>query len=51
MCVKLSPRDLNFGFYSSHPIIIYTCEVTTTSKVCGGKKIQDFNNNNNNNKK
>ena len=39
MCVKLPPGELNFDFCpppSPHPISIYTCEVTTAPRVCGG---------------
>ena len=36
--MKLSFGDLNSGTYPSppHPTIIYTCEVTTAPRVCGG---------------
>ena len=36
MCVKLSHRNLNLGPSSPHPTNIYTCEVTTVLRVCGG---------------
>ena len=37
MCVKLPPGDLNPDPCSPPPTNIYTCKVTTTPKVCGGK--------------
>ena len=40
MCVKLLPRDLNSGSFPSDPTNTYTCEVTTTSRVCGGRTLQ-----------
>ena len=36
MCVKFLPGNLNLGPCPPHPISIYTCEVTTAPKVCGG---------------
>lgn len=36
MCVKLHPEYLNFGSCFPHPTSFYTCEVTTTPRVCGG---------------
>ena len=37
MCVKLPPENLNLDPCPPHPTSTYTCEVTITSKVCGGK--------------
>jgi len=37
MCIKLPPGDLNPGPYPPHPTSIYTCGVTTASRVHGGK--------------
>ena len=34
MCVKFLPRDLNPGFYPSHPTSTYTFEVTIVLKIC-----------------
>ena len=36
MYVKLLLENLNPDPYLLHPISIYTCEVTTAPKVCGG---------------
>ena len=36
MYVKLSFGNLNFNPCFSHPTSIYTCEVTTAPRVCGG---------------
>ena len=36
MCVKLFPGDLNPDPYPPHPTSIYTCGVTTASRVCSG---------------
>ena len=33
MCVKLPPGDLNPDTYPLHPTSIYTCGVTTVSRV------------------
>ena len=35
MWVKFQPKNLNSGSCLPHPTDTYTCEVTTTSKVCG----------------
>ena len=35
MCVKLPPRNLNFGLCPPHPTNTYTCEVTIAQRVCG----------------
>ena len=37
MCVKLPPRELNSGPCPPHPTSTYTCGVTITPRVCGGK--------------
>ena len=36
MCVKLSPKNLNFYHCLSHLTSTYTYEVTTAPIVCGG---------------
>ena len=36
MCVKLSHENLNLGPFPPHPTSIYTCEVITAPRVCGG---------------
>ena len=36
VCVKLISWDLNLDPYFPHPTSIYTCEVTTALKMCGG---------------
>ena len=38
MCVKFPPRNLNPGRYPLHSTNTYTCGVTITPRVCGGKK-------------
>ena len=35
MCLKLPPRDLNFGPYPPHSINTYTFGVTIAPRVCG----------------
>ena len=39
MCVKLLPKDLNSGLYSSHPKSIYTYGVTIVLRVCSDEYI------------
>ena len=36
MCVKFPPGDLNPDPYPPHPTNIYTCEMTTALRICGG---------------
>ena len=36
MCLKFLPENFNLDFYPLHFTNIYTCRVTTTSRVCGG---------------
>ena len=39
MCVKLSSGDLNPDPYPQQPTSIYTCKVTTASRVTSGHLI------------
>ena len=39
MCVKLPLGNLNPDPCPTYPISIYTCEVTTAPRVCGGTKM------------
>ena len=39
MCVKFTPKDLNFGPYFPHLTNIYTCGVTIALRVYGGKNL------------
>ena len=38
MCVRFLPGDLTSDPYLSHLTNTYTCGVTITPRVCGGKK-------------
>ena len=42
MCVKFPPEDLNLDPYPPHPTSTYTCGVTNTPRVCGGKMRNNY---------